>query len=128
MTTGQSAMSAKRLSTIQGKQNLDHRGRSNDDCPLIIKLQQEIKSMRKTKDYIKEHGRYFEAEAKVSMREGFNKAFVTHKTMDFDTEPTVAEAITKIEKEYPHLKVERIDWIRDMSHKANELDEYYSKR
>jgi hypothetical protein len=84
--------------------------------------------MRKTSDYIKEHGRYFEAEAKVSMREGFNKAFVTHKTIDFDTEPTEAEAITKIEKEYPHLKVERIDWIRDMSHKANELDEYYSKR
>ena len=84
--------------------------------------------MRTTENYIKEHGRYFEAEAKVSMREGFTKAFVTHKTIDFDTEPTEAEAITKIEKEYPHLKVERIDWIRDMSHKANELDEHYSKR
>ena len=84
--------------------------------------------MRTTKEYIKEKGRYFEAEAKVSMREGFNKAFVTHKTIDFDTEPTEAEAITKIEKEYPYLKVERIDWIRDMSHKANELDEFYSKR
>mgnify|MGYP000085411891 CR=1 FL=1 len=48
--------------------------------------------MRKTSEYIKEHGRYFEAEAKVSMREGFNKAFVTHKTTDFDTEPTEAEA------------------------------------
>ena len=84
--------------------------------------------MRTTKEYIKEKGRYFEAEAKVSMREGFNKAYVTHKTIDFDTEPTEAEAIEAIEKDYPHLKVERIDWIRDMSHKANELDEYYSKR
>ena len=26
--------------------NLDHRGRSNDDCPLIIKLQQEIKDLK----------------------------------------------------------------------------------
>ena len=81
-----------------------------------------------TTKYIERYGKYWEAEAKVSMRPGFNKAFVTHKTIDFDTEPTKAEAITKIEKEYPHLKVERIDWIRDMSHKANELNEYYSKR
>ena len=84
--------------------------------------------MRTTENYIKEHGRYFEAEAKVSMREGFNKAYVTHTTESFDHEPTEAEAITKIEKECPHLKVERIDWIRDMSHKANELNEFYSKR
>ena len=81
-----------------------------------------------TKEYIEKYGEYWEAEAKVSMREGFNKAFVTHKTMDFDTEPTEAEATEAIEKDYPHLKVERIDWIRDMSHKANELNEYYSKR
>jgi len=26
--------------------NLDYRGRSNDDCPLIIKLQQEIKDLK----------------------------------------------------------------------------------
>ena len=81
-----------------------------------------------TKEYIERHGHYFEAEARVSMREGFNKAFVTHKTMDFNTEPTEAEATEAIEKDYPHLKVERIDWIRDMSHKANELNEYYSRR
>ena len=81
-----------------------------------------------TKEYIEKYGEYWEAEAKVSMRKGFNKAFVTHKTMDFDTEPTEAEATEAIEKDYPHLKVERIDWIRDMSHKANELNEYYSKR
>jgi len=84
--------------------------------------------MRKTSEYIKEHGRYFEAEAKVSMREGFNKAHVTHHTEGFDTEPTEAEATEAIEKDYPHLKVERIDWIRDMSHKANELTEHYNKR
>ena len=77
---------------------------------------------------IKKTDDYFEAKAKVSMRAGFNKAVVPHKTMDFDTEPTEAEAIEAIEKDYPHLKVERIDWIRDMSHKANELDEFYSKR
>jgi hypothetical protein len=59
----------------------------------------------------KEHGRY-EADAKVLMREGFNKAFITHKTMGFSTEPTEAEATEAIEKDYPHLKVERIDWIR----------------
>ena len=81
-----------------------------------------------TKEYTEKYGEYWEAEAKVSMREGFNKAFVTHKTMDFNTEPTEAEATEAIEKDYPHLKVERIDWIRDMSHKANELNEYYSKR
>ena len=81
-----------------------------------------------TKEYIEKYGEYWEAEAKVSMREGFNKAFVTHKTIDFSTEPTKAEATEAIEKDYPHLKVERIDWIRDMSHKANELNEYYSKR
>ena len=84
--------------------------------------------MRTTEEYIKEKGRYFEAEAKVSMREGFNKAYVTHTSKGFDTEPTEAEAIEAIEKDYPQLKVERIDWIRDMSHKANELDEFYSKR
>jgi len=84
--------------------------------------------MRKTTEYIEKHGRYFEAEAKVSMREGFNKAYVTHTTKGFKTEPTEAEATEAIEKDYPHLKVERIDWIRDMSHKANELDEFYSKR
>ena len=81
-----------------------------------------------TKEYTEKYGEYWEAEAKVSMREGFNKAFVTHKTIDFSTEPTKAEATEAIEKDYPHLKVERIDWIRDMSHKANELNEYYSKR
>ena len=81
-----------------------------------------------TKEYTEKYGEYWEAEAKVSMREGFNKAFVTHKTIDFSAEPTKAEAIEAIEKDYPHLKVERIEWIRDMSHKANELNEYYSKR
>ena len=81
-----------------------------------------------TKEYIERHGRYFEAEARVSMREGFNKAYVTHTTKGFDPEPTKAEATEAIEKDSPHLKVERIDWIRDMSHKANELNEYYSKR
>ena len=86
------------------------------------------KVMRKTEEYIKEKGRYCEAEAKVSMREGFNKAYVTHTSKGFNKEPTEAEAIEAIEKDYPHLKVERIDWIRDMSHKANELDEFYSKR
>ena len=80
-----------------------------------------------TKEYIERHGHYFEAEARVSMREGFNKAFVTHKTMDFNTEPTEAEATEAIEKDFPHLKVKSIDWIRDMSHKANELNNYYSK-
>lgn len=64
--------------------------------------------MRTTEQYIKEKGRYFEAEAKVSMREGFNKAYVTHTSKGFDTEPTEAEAIEAIEKDYPHLKVERI--------------------
>jgi len=53
---------------------------------------------------------------------------LSHKTIDFSAEPTEAEATEVIEKDYPHLKVERIDWIRDMSHKANELNEYYSKR
>ena len=48
--------------------------------------------MRTTEEYIKEKGRYFEAEAKVSMREGFNKAYVTHTSKGFDTEPTEAEA------------------------------------
>ena len=81
-----------------------------------------------TKEYIEKHGLYFEAEARVSMREGFNKAYVTHTTMGFDTEPTEAEATKAIEKDYPHLKVERIDWVRDMSHKANELNNYYNKR
>ena len=81
-----------------------------------------------TKEYIEKNGRYFEAEARVSMREGFNKAYVTHTTMGFDIEPTKAEAIEAIEKDCPHLKVERIDWIRDMSHKANELNNYYNKR
>ena len=81
-----------------------------------------------TKEYIEKNGRYFEAEARVSMREGFDKAYVTHTTKGFDTEPTEAEATEAIEKDSPHLKVERIDWIRDMSHKANELNEYYSKR
>ena len=82
--------------------------------------------MNKTEDYIKKHGRYWEAEAKVSMREGFNKAYVTHTTEGFDHEPTLGEAIEAIEQNYPHLKVERVDWIRDMSHKANELNEFYS--
>ena len=48
--------------------------------------------------------------------------------MGFDTEPTKAEAIEAIEEGYPHLKVEHIDWVRDMSHKANELNNYYNKR
>jgi len=81
-----------------------------------------------TKEYTEKYGEYWEAEAKVSMRKGFDKAFVTHKTIDFSAEPTEAEATEVIEKDYPHLKVERIDWIRNMSHKANELNEYYSKR
>ena len=81
-----------------------------------------------TKEYIERHGHYFEAEARVSMREGFNKAYVTHTTKGFDTEPTEAEATEAIEKDYPHLKVERIDWIRDMSHKANELTSFYDNK
>ena len=81
-----------------------------------------------TKEYISKHGRYFEADARVSMREGYSKAYVTHKSMGFDHEPTEAEAIEAIEEGYPHLKVEHIDWVRDMSHKANELNNYYNKR
>ena len=79
----------------------------------IAKAQTQLNSFQ---GEIKKTDDYFEAKAKVSMREGFNKAFVTHKTMDFDTEPTEAEATEAIEKDYPHLKVERIDWIRDMSY------------
>jgi len=81
-----------------------------------------------TKEYIEKYGEYWEAEAKVSMKPDAKKARITHATADFDHEPSEAEAIKEIEKDYPYISVERIDWIRDMSHKANELNEYYSRR
>jgi len=33
--------------------NVDHRGRSNDDCPLIIKLQEEIKRLKNEISHLK---------------------------------------------------------------------------
>ena len=57
--------------------------------------------------------KYWEAEASVFMRLGFNKAFVNVVQIDFDHKPDETEVITKIEKKYPHLKVEHIRWIRE---------------
>ena len=104
---------ATAIKAAYDKQAAEKRGPAEAIMAALAKAQTQLNSFQ---GEIKKTDDYFEAKAKVSMREGFNKAFVTHKTIDFDTEPTEAEATDAIEKDYPHLKVERIDWIRDMSY------------
>ena len=81
-----------------------------------------------TKEYMKNHGQYWEAEARVKVRPESKKCFQNIYTESFDSKPTIEEAIKKIEQNRPHLIVEKINWIQDMSHKAAELTNYYNTK
>jgi len=87
-----------------------------------------------TNEYIEKHGRYYEAELKVEKNPSFGESvgdgkwIPTHDSIGFSHEPTEAEVIKNYAYAKPHLMITEILSIRDMSHKANELNNYYNKR
>ena len=89
---------------------------------------QDMRERMTTKEYTEKHGTYWEAEARVKVRPEANKCFQNVHTESFDYEPTDEEATAQIERNNPHLKVERIEWVRDMTHKAAELTNYYNTK
>ena len=87
-----------------------------------------------TEEYIKENGRYFEAELKVAKNPSFGdwsgdgKWVPTHDSIGFNHKPTKAEIIKNYANAKPHLVITKILSIRDMSHKANELTSFYDNK
>ena len=85
--------------------------------------------LKKPLDYYAEkYGTYWEARARVKVRPESKKCFQNVHTESFDYEPTDEEATAQIERNNPHLKVERIEWVRDMTHKAVELTNHYNTK
>ena len=81
-----------------------------------------------TKEYAEKYGTYWEARARVKVRPESKKCFQNVHTESFKFEPTDEEATAQIERNNPHLKVERIESVRDMTHKAAELTNYYNTK
>ena len=57
--------------------------------------------------------KYWEAEASVVKQSGSKKTSVNVVQLELDYEPDETEAVESFEKKYPHLKIERINWIRE---------------
>ena len=57
--------------------------------------------------------KYWEAEASVVKQSGSKKTSVNVVQLEFGYEPDETEAVESFEKKHPHLKVERINWIRE---------------
>jgi len=81
-----------------------------------------------TEEYKEKHGTYWEAELKVKVRPESNKCFQNVHTESFDHEPSIKEAMDATEKNHPHLEAVDVVWVRDMSHKAAELTNYYNTK
>ena len=81
-----------------------------------------------TEEYAEKYGTHWEAQARVKVRLESKKCFQNVHTESFKFEPTDEEATAQIERNNPHLKVERIEWVRDMTHKAAELTNYYNTK
>ena len=89
---------------------------------------QDMRERMTTKEYTEKYGTYWEAEARVKVRPESKKCFQNVHTESFKFEPTDEEATAQIERNNPHLKVERIEWVRDMTHKAVELTNHYNTK